>query len=134
MRFDAAYIGSDQPVKEVFKVLKTNVDAMALIGYSDLFNRRSSLQAVRIEGIEPRIYTISDGTYPLSQPLYFYIKNAHRNLVPGLNQYVKEFMSEDAMSSFGYLVRMGLGVLSVEDLNNARYAATTGQKMRRYAE
>ncbi len=134
MRFDSAYIGTEQPVAETFKMLKTNVNAMALIDYSDLFNRRSSLQAVRIEGVEPRIYTISDGSYPLSRPLYFYIKNAHRDLVPGLTEFAREFMSDHAMSSFGYLVRMGLGVLSVEDLLHARYAAVIGEKMRRYAE
>ncbi len=134
MRFDSAYIGTDQPVVEIFKMLKTNVNAIALIGYADLFNRRSSLQAVRIEGVEPRIYTISDGSYPLSRPLYFYIKNDHRELVPGLTAFVKEFMSDNAMSSFGYLVRMGLGVLSVEELLNARYAAVIGEKMRRYTD
>ena len=134
MRFDSAYIATDQPVAEIFKMLNTNVNAMALIGYADLFNRRSSLQAVRIEGVEPRIYTISDGSYLLSRPLYFYIKNAHRELVPGLTSFVKEFMSDNAMSSFGYLVRMGLGVLSVEELLHARYAAVIGEKMRRYAD
>ncbi len=134
MRFDSAYIGTDQPVVEIFKMLQANVNAIALIGYADLFNRRSSLQAVRIEGIEPRIYTISDGSYPLSRALYFYVKNDHRELVPGLTEFVKEFMSDNAMSSFGYLVRMGLGVLSVEELLNARYAAVIGDRMRRYAD
>ena len=134
LRFDGIYIGTDQSIGQMVKLLMLNPTALAIVGYSDLFNRRSSLQAVRIDGVEPRIYTISDRSYRLSRPLYFYIKNAHRSLVPGISQYVKEFMSEQAMGSFGYLVRMGLGVLSVDDLNDAQYAAIIGTRMRRYMD
>ena len=134
LRTDGSYIGVDQPFKQTLKLLLRNPTAMALVGYSELFNRRSSLQAVRLEGIEPRIYTIADQTYALSRPLYFYIKNTHRELLPGITSFAKEFMSEQAMGSFGYLTRMGLGVLSVEQLNRTRYSAIIGSKMRRYVD
>ena len=134
LRFDGAYVGADQTIKQVLKLITANPNALALVGYSAVFNRRGSLQAVSIDGVEPRIYTISDGSYALSRPLYFYIKNDHRELLPDISIFVREFMSEEAMGPFGYLTRMGLGVLSVEQMNEARYAAVIGSKMRRFVD
>ena len=134
IRRDGAYLAADQPISQTLKFLSTNPKAIAIVGYSELFNRRAGLQAVRINGVEPRIYTISDRSYLLSRPLYFYIKNEHRELVPDISLFVKEFMSMNAMGSFGYLVGMGLGVRSVVEMNNARYAATVGMRMRRYLD
>nr|WP_297083147.1 substrate-binding domain-containing protein [uncultured Demequina sp.] len=56
----------------------------------------------------PDFDTISDGDYPISRPLYFYVKNAHIGVVPGIDGYVAEFTSESAWGPDGYLVDKGL--------------------------
>ena len=134
VRSDGIYIPADQTVQQVIKIVNANPLALALLGYSNVFPNRDKLQTVSLNGVEPRIYTISDGTYAMSRPLFFYIKNAHRSLLPGLSGYIREFMSDDAMGSFGYLASSGLGTLGVDDLKSARYAAAIGRKMRRFRE
>ena len=132
IRQDGAYIGADQNVEQAVKLINGNPGALSILGYSQFFSNRDRMQAVLINGVEPRVYTISDGSYLLSRKLYFYIKNAHRELVPGLPKYVEEFLSPEAMSSFGYLPHMGLGGLSLPELKDARYAASIGRRMRRH--
>jgi len=58
--------------------------------------------------------TIADKSYPVSRPLYFYVKNAHRGVIPNLNEFIEEYMSDDALEAGGYLSERGLVVLSDE--------------------
>ena len=134
VRDDGIYIPADQNAEQVINIINASPMAMALLGYSNVFPNRDRLQSVAINGVEPHVYTISDGTYALSRPLFFYIKNRHRTLLPAVSQYIREFMSNAAMGTFGYLAGGGLGTLGVEDLKSARYAAAIGRKMRRFRE
>ena len=52
--------------------------------------------------------TIADGSYPVSRPLYFYVKKAHVGAVPGIEEYLAEFTSDKAMGDEGYLADKGL--------------------------
>ena len=54
------------------------------------------------------IETIADGSYPVSRPLFFYIKNAHRGVISGLEEFVTEYTSARAMGKRGYLTGKGL--------------------------
>ena len=56
----------------------------------------------------PEFDAIADGEYPISRSLFFYVKNQHSSMVPGLASYVAEFTSEDAWGEFGYLTDRGL--------------------------
>jgi phosphate transport system substrate-binding protein len=58
--------------------------------------------------VEPKFDTISSGEYPLSRSLFFYIKNDHLGSVPGLDEYVKLFMSDRMIGKNGYLTKIGL--------------------------
>ena len=40
--------------------------------------------------------------------MFFYIKNAHASVIPGIKEYVREFTSAKAIGSDGYLVSKGL--------------------------
>ena len=52
--------------------------------------------------------TIQDGSYPISRPLFFYVKNQHIGVIPGIEEYIKEFTSKRAIGSRGYLTDRGL--------------------------
>ena len=72
---------------------------------------RNLIQAARIDGIAASMQSIGAWTYPLSRPLFIYVKQAHVGLVPGLAEFVAEFVSERAAGPQGYLVDRGLGPL-----------------------
>jgi phosphate transport system substrate-binding protein len=46
--------------------------------------------------------------YPISRPLFFYVKKAHVGVIPGLDRYISEFTSEKAIGEDGYLTEKGL--------------------------
>jgi len=61
-----------------------------------------------VDGVEPTFDAIADGNYPVSRPLYFYVKKAHVDVIPGLRGFLREFTSERAWGEEGYLSDRGL--------------------------
>jgi phosphate transport system substrate-binding protein len=61
-----------------------------------------------MDGVAPTFETIADGSYEVSRPLYIYVKNAHVGVVPGIKEYVAEFVSDRASGDEGYLTDKGL--------------------------
>ena len=59
-----------------------------------------------VEDVEISLESIQDGSYPISRPLYFYVKKDHYGVIPGLDAYIAEFISEEAVE--GYLSDKGL--------------------------
>ena len=56
----------------------------------------------------PEFEKISSGEYPVSRSLWFYVKNAHAAVIPGIKEYVLEFASDKAIGEDGYLIPKGL--------------------------
>ena len=79
-----------------------------MFGFSFLDQNSDRLHGAIINGVAPEFDDIADGSYPVSRSLYFYVKNQHAGLVPGLAEYVGEFTSDDAWGEFGYLTDRGL--------------------------
>lgn len=85
-----------------------------------------------IDGISPDADTIASGAYEVSRPLYIYIKNAHRGVIPGLDDFVSEFVSEDSFGPDGYLVERGLIPLSDADRETVRAEVTAHAPLARF--
>src|SRR3546814_9611580 len=83
-----------------------------IFGYSFLYENQDTLQAVTVNGVEPNPETIASGDYGVSRSLFIYIKNAHRGVIPGLSEFVEEYMREAALGPAGYLAERGLLALS----------------------
>jgi len=64
--------------------------------------------------------SIATGDYPVSRPLYFYIKGAHVGKIPGIREFAVEFTSDNAMGEDGYLTERGLIPLSEEELEQVQ--------------
>jgi len=79
-----------------------------IFGFSYYDNSKDKVQAHKIEGIEISLKAIQDGSYPISRPLFFYVKNQHKGVIPGVEEYVKEFTSNRAAGKRGYLLDLGL--------------------------
>ncbi|HEX9646597.1 MAG TPA: substrate-binding domain-containing protein, partial [Alphaproteobacteria bacterium] len=86
--------------------------ALGIFGYSFLYENLDTLKAVKVAGIEPNFDTIADNSYPIARPIFFYVKNAHRGVIPGLNEFLEEYVSDAAMAPGGYLSERGLVPLS----------------------
>jgi phosphate transport system substrate-binding protein len=108
MRTDGPFVEAGENDNLIVQRLDSNADAMGIFGYSFLYENLDNLKGVKIDGVEPDFDTIADKSYPVSRPLYFYVKNDHRGVIPGLNEFVEEYMSEDALAPGGYLSERGL--------------------------
>ena len=66
------------------------------------------MQGSIVDGQPPTFDNIADGSYPVSRSLYFYAKKDNVGIVPGIAEYLGEFMSERASGPDGYLSEKGL--------------------------
>ena len=115
VREDGAYIDAGENDNLIVQKLTANPNAFGVIGFSFLDQNSDSVQGSSIGGIEPTFEAISDGSYPVSRSLYFYVKNAHVESIPGIREYLREFTSEGAIGEEGYLADRGL-IPSPEDV------------------
>jgi phosphate transport system substrate-binding protein len=108
MREDGAWVDAGENDNLIVQKLIANPSALGVFGYSFLEQNTDSIRANAIDGVEPTFDTISSGAYPVSRPLFFYVKDVHVGSIPGIQEYVLEFTSEKAYGEFGYLADKGL--------------------------
>ncbi len=116
VREDGAYIEAGENDNLIVQKLDANPDALGIFGFSFLEENGDKVQGSEIAGVAPSFDSIADGSYPVSRPLYFYIKAAHVGKIPGIQEYAREFASERAMGEDGYLPEKGLIPLGEEEL------------------
>ena len=88
--------------------LETNPQAVGIFGFSFLDQNVDKVNGAIIDGVAPTFEAIADHTYPVSRPLYFYVKGAHVGVIPGLRAFLTELTSERAWGDEGYLSYRGL--------------------------
>lgn len=112
MRQDGPFVEAGENDNLIVQRLNADPNALGIFGYSFLFENLDTLVGVSINGVEPNSETIASFDYPIARPLYFYVKNAHRGVIPGLNEFIAEYASENALADGGYLQERGLVVLA----------------------
>ncbi len=108
IREDGAYVEAGENDNLIVQKLDANPNAFGVFGYSFLDQNSDKVQGAVIEGAEPTFENIAEGKYPVSRPLFFYVKKAHADMVPGVKEFVAEFASEKAWGPEGYLADKGL--------------------------
>ena len=108
VREDGAYIEAGENDNLIVQKLKANPDALGIFGFSFLEQNMDSVQSSTIDEVAPVLETISDGSYPISRSLYFYVKKQHIDIVPGIEEYTETFISPEATGNHGYLIDRGL--------------------------
>ena len=126
IREDGAYVEAGENDNLIVRKLEANPSALGIFGFSYLDQNEDRIQGAVVNGSEPEFENIADGRYPVSRPLFFYVKKAHAGTIPGLQEYIAEFTSEGASGPDGYLVDKGLIPLSSADRQAVR---ETGQNM-----
>lgn len=108
IREDGAYVEAGENDVLIVRKLEANPNAFGVFGYSFLDQNSDKVQGSLIEGKKPTFENIAEGAYPVSRPLYFYVKNAHVGSVPGIKEYLAEFTADKAWGEEGYLTDKGL--------------------------
>lgn len=126
VREDGPYIEVGENDNLIVSKLNANPNALGVFGYSFLDQNSDTIQGSMVDGALPTFENIADGTYKVSRPLYFYVKNAHASSIPGIKQYVREFTSKGAIGQSGYLSDKGL--IPMPD-SEYREFASAGRKL-----
>jgi phosphate transport system substrate-binding protein len=108
VRTDGVAVDIDGDYTETLARLEANNVGIGVFGLSFLLNNTSTLYAATINGVTASSETVASGEYPISRPLYFYVKTAHLDVIPGLREYIQFFMSDDIAGPGGPLAEYGL--------------------------
>ena len=122
IREDGAYIESGENDNLIVGKLLANPDAVGVFGYSFLEENSDTVQGSTIDGTAPTFENIADKIYGVSRSLFFYVKKAHVGAVPGIEEFLAEFLSDKAMGDFGYLAEKGLIPMPAEELAQVQTA------------
>ena len=108
VRTDGRSVDIDGDYTETLARLDANQTALGVFGLSFYQNNMSKLEVTTVNGVFPTVDAIATGEYPISRPLYFYVKNAHLDVIPGLREYIEFFVSDEMAGPNGPLAEYGL--------------------------
>jgi phosphate transport system substrate-binding protein len=108
VREDGAYVEAGENDNLIVQKLDANPNALGIFGFSFLDQNMDKIQGSFVDGVQPEFDAIADGKYPVSRPLFFYVKKAHVDVIPGMKEYLNEFTSDKAWGPDGYLTEKGM--------------------------
>ena len=108
VREDGVFIEAGENDNLIVQKLVANPNALGVFGFSFLEENLDKIQGETINGVTPNFENIADGKYPVSRPLFIYVKKAHVGVIPGIKEFIAEFTSEKAVGDEGYLNKKGL--------------------------
>lgn len=115
LRTDGRIVEIAGDYTETLARLQAQRDAVGVFGLSFYEANRDRLKVATVSGVTPTVETILAGEYPVSRPIFFYVKGDHIGIVPGLQEFALFFLS-DGISGFGSpLEQAGLIPLSDEE-------------------
>jgi phosphate transport system substrate-binding protein len=126
LREDGSYIEAGENDNLIVQKLEANPKALGIFGYSFMEENISKIHGSQVDGVAPTFENIAAGKYPVSRPLFIYVKKAHLGVIPGLKEFVTEYVSDRAFGSEGYLADKGLIPLAAGEQGKVR-AATLGK-------
>ncbi|WP_298975479.1 substrate-binding domain-containing protein [uncultured Roseobacter sp.] len=108
VRTDGRSVDIDGDYTETLASIDANSNAIGVFGLAFYENNTDKLKVATMSGVEPTTETIAAGDYPVSRPLFFYIKKAHIGVIPGLKEYAEFFVSDEIAGPDGPLAAYGL--------------------------
>ncbi len=108
IRDDGAYIESGENDNLIVSKLEADPAKLGVFGFSFLDQNADRIKGSKVDGVEPTFDNIASGEYPVSRSLWFYVKKAHIGVIPGIEDFMAEFVDEDAIGEDGYAVEKGL--------------------------
>ena len=108
LRTDGRSVDIDGDYTETLASIDANSDGIGVFGLAFYENNTDRLQVATMSGVTPSTETISTGDYPVSRPLYFYVKKAHIGVIPGLKEFAQFFVADEVAGPDGPLSEYGL--------------------------
>ncbi|MEM6479693.1 MAG: substrate-binding domain-containing protein [Pseudomonadota bacterium] len=108
VRTDGKSVDIDGDYTETLARIDANSNGVGVFGLAFYENNTDKLKVATMSGVSPSTETISTGEYPVSRPLFFYIKAAHLGVIPGLKEYAGFFMADEIAGPAGPLAAYGL--------------------------
>jgi phosphate transport system substrate-binding protein len=108
VREDGAFIEAGENDNLIVQKLVENENAFGVFGFSFLIENEDKIQGSTVDGMAPTMETIADKSYGVSRPLYFYVKLAHVDVIPGIREFLAEYTSDDSWGPGGYLEERGM--------------------------
>lgn len=108
LREDGAYIEASEKDSATLRQLASDTSSSAILSFGVVEQNRETVRGNAIDDINPGFGSIADEHYPLSRPLYLYVKKAHVDRYPGIREFLREFTSDKAWGDSGYLLDAGL--------------------------
>ena len=108
VRTDGASVDIDGDYTETLARIESNPNGIGVFGLAFYENNTDKLKVATMGGVEPTTESIASGEYPVSRPLFFYVKAAHLDAIPGLQDFVQFFVSDEVAGPRGPLANYGL--------------------------
>ena len=108
IRTDGLSVDIDGDYTETLARIEADTNGIGVFGLSFYENNTNKLQVATMVDVVPSTQSIASGEYPVSRPLYFYIKAAHIGVVPGVKEFAEFFVSDDIAGPDGPLAEYGL--------------------------
>ncbi|MBM3604506.1 MAG: phosphonate ABC transporter substrate-binding protein [Alphaproteobacteria bacterium] len=108
LRTDGRSVDIDGDYTETLARINSSPNGIGVFGLSFYENNTDTLQVATMGGVTPSTETISTGEYPVSRPLFMYVKKAHIGVVPGVKEFVEFFVSDEIAGPNGPLAEYGL--------------------------
>jgi len=123
IREDGAYVEAGENDNLIVQKLVANPTALGIFGFSFVEQNANAIKDIPIDGVEAKYETIADGSYKLSRPLFIYAKKQHVGTIPGMAEFVAEYVSDKAIGEDGYLAEKGLVTLPGAEADKTRAVA-----------
>jgi phosphate transport system substrate-binding protein len=127
VRKDGPAVDIDGDYTETLARLQSNNQSIGVFGLSFYENNKDKLRVATVSGVVPTVESVAQGEYPVSRPLFFYIKKAHIGVIPGLKEYATFFVSDKIDGPKGPLVKDGLVPLPATELKTVQAVVQKGE-------
>jgi phosphate transport system substrate-binding protein len=124
VREDGAYVEAGENDNLIVQKLQANADAVGIFGFSFLEENASAVKGISVDGKVPTYEAVADGSYKVARPLFIYAKKQHIDVIPGMKEFIAEYVSDKALGEDGYLGSKGLVTLPADQLEAVRATAT----------
>ena len=121
IRTDGAFKEQGENDNLIVQKLDANPNMVGIFGYSYMEENASKVHGITMDGVNPTIATISDGSYPGARKMFMYVKKAHLDKIPGIKEFVAEFLKGGMVG--GYLTKLGMIASADADYKSATDAA-----------
>ena len=106
VRADGRYVDQGEQDNLIVQKIENSPRSVGVFGYSYLEENLDKVQGLPMNGVDPTYENISSFAYPGARPLYVYVKAAHRSAIPGLDQYLQQWVC--SWGPDGALTEIGL--------------------------